>query len=84
MCVLSLSLSLPYTFCQSEIREMSAVSATEARAQRMLVDSIKELRDGKAWPADSSARRKLYIRLSKSVHPDAGGSGEMFAMLAGT
>ena len=55
---------------------------TEARAQRILSGSVEELRDARAWPADASARRKLYLRLSKSTHPDAGGSAALFAALA--
>lgn len=63
-------------------KQEAAVADTEARAKHLLQGSVHELADARAWPADATARRKLYLRLSRAVHPDAGGSDTMFAMLA--
>ncbi len=67
---------------QKAEKQEKAVFETEARAQRLLQGNVDELRDARAWPSDAVARRKLYLRLSKSAHPDAGGSSAHFAALA--
>ena len=67
---------------QAAAKQDAAVFETEARAARVLAGSLEDLRDGRAWPSDAVARRKLYLRLSKSAHPDAGGSAGAFAALA--
>lgn len=57
----------------------NAAAAAVSRAN--LAETLQELRDFRAWPKDDSARRKLYLRLSKSAHPDNGGSSELFEQL---
>jgi hypothetical protein len=65
---------------QEQDKQEAAVADTEARAKHLLQGSVHELAD--ALVCHSCPPPHRYLRLSRAVHPDAGGSDTMFAMLA--
>ena len=50
---------------QEQDKQEAAVADTEARAKHLLQGSVHELADARAWPADATARRKLYVCLCR-------------------